>query len=203
MFTMKTLSLVLAAAAAAVTALPTATTTTTYSNDDGGDATAPPASGTTHLVAVGRGGLLEFQPSNIVAQAGDVVEFHFGPRSHSVVQSAFETPCEQLLDGGAGAGAGFNSGLNFTVAEGQAQAPRVFQVPVVDPARPVWFFCGQADHCNKGMVGAINASPDGARTLDRYRDAATRPGVVTRLGDAAAGALGARILDNPRPLDGF
>ncbi|EAQ84496.1 hypothetical protein CHGG_08510 [Chaetomium globosum CBS 148.51] len=47
---------------------------------------------TTHTVVAGRGGL-RFDPDNIVATPGSVIEFHFLPANHSVVEAAFDAPC--------------------------------------------------------------------------------------------------------------
>ena len=60
-------------------------------------AVAAPAPGATHSVVAGRAGLV-FDPENVVAEIGDVVEFHFLPKNHSVVQSSFENPCVPIND---------------------------------------------------------------------------------------------------------
>ncbi|RYP60862.1 hypothetical protein DL771_010349 [Monosporascus sp. 5C6A] len=188
----KTLATILLAAAAAITvsAAPTATSggTGKLPSRTTGDEPA-----VTHTVAAGRGGLLEFQPFNIEAEVGSVIEFHFGPRSHSVVQSSFEEPCVQLPGG-------FNSGFNFAVAEGQAE--NVYQLTVKDE-RPVWFFCGQAAHCAAGMVGSINQAVDSGNTIDAFiAKARAFPGNATLLAESA-GELDGRVLPNPDPLAGF
>lgn len=201
MFTIKTFAFILAAATAA-TALPTATTPDGSGSNGPTGTEAAPGSGTTHIVATGKGGVLDFQPGNIAALPGDVVEFHFAPRNHSVVQSSFEAPCVQLADGG------FNSGFEFAVPDddddddGQVQSERVYRITVVD-AKPIWFFCGQGNHCNQGMVGVINANTDTPNTFDRYRDAAVQPGVVTQLLEPTGGNLGAAAADNTRFNDGL
>jgi hypothetical protein len=41
------------------------------------------------------------------------------------------------------------------VAAGAAEIP-VWTVPIND-TKPIWLYCGQAPHCEKGMVMAINA----------------------------------------------
>ena len=60
-------------------------------------AVAARAPGATHSVVAGRAGLV-FDPENVVAEIGDVVEFHFLPKNHSVVQSSFENPCVPIND---------------------------------------------------------------------------------------------------------
>lgn len=56
-----------------------------------------PASSTTQSVDVGESGFV-FKPDTINVPAGGVVEFHFYPGDHSVVQAAFNNPCHPLSD---------------------------------------------------------------------------------------------------------
>jgi plastocyanin len=51
------------------------------------------AAAATHRVDVGKNGLA-FTPNSTVAAVGDVVEFHYFPKNHSVVQTSFAGPCE-------------------------------------------------------------------------------------------------------------
>jgi plastocyanin len=100
----KTISALLMAASAALAA-PTPTT--------GGCASSTvELTGVTHTVTAGLGGL-RFEPNNIFSQVGDVVEFHFLPANHSVVQSSFDDPCQPLA-----ATPGFFSGFEFATQEG-------------------------------------------------------------------------------------
>jgi plastocyanin len=68
---------VLASALAMVSAAPTSTTPEKVSR-------TVTLTGTTHSVVVGRAGL-HFDPENVVAEVGDVVEWHYLPknRKHS------------------------------------------------------------------------------------------------------------------------
>jgi plastocyanin len=50
------------------------------------------APGVTHTVVAGLGGL-HFDPENVVANIGDIVEYHYLPKNHSVAQSSFGKPC--------------------------------------------------------------------------------------------------------------
>jgi plastocyanin len=147
--------------------------------------------GVTHTVVAGRGGL-KFEPDNVVAEIGDVVEYHFLPKNHSVVQSSFGSPCQPLEDG-----SGFSSGFNFATAEGQSA--NVFQI-VVENKTPVWYYCSQTNgnHCQNGMTGVINQkfdSPD--FTLAKHRELAVNaPTSVTPAEQRGA------VLANPNPLAG-
>jgi len=145
----------------------------------------------THSVVAGRGGL-RFDPDNIVAEVGEVVEFHFTPRNHSVVESSFGNPC-QPKDA-----ASFFSGF-FPVAEGQSG--EVFQVVVKDK-NPVWFYCAQntGAHCQSGMTGVINQRFDSQFTLARHRELAAASKAPSGVQPSIQG--GARIA-NPNPLSGF
>lgn len=53
------------------------------------------SSGAIHSIAVGQGGL-KFVPDSITADVGDQVEFHFVESDHTVVEGAFNKPCQPL-----------------------------------------------------------------------------------------------------------
>ncbi|KAB5551036.1 plastocyanin-like domain-containing protein [Coniochaeta sp. 2T2.1] len=146
--------------------------------------------GVTHTVAVGRGGL-KFDPDNVVAQIGDVVEWHYLPANHSVAQSSFDRPCQPLNEHA------FNSNF-FPTKEGQN--PQVFQIVVRDE-KPIWYYCAQTkgNHCQNGMTGVINQKFDSAFTLAAHRELAAKTNVSTTL-DTVQG--GVRIA-NPNPLSGL
>lgn len=100
-----------------------------------------------HVVKVGDGGLT-FDPAEVKAAVGEVVEFHFYPRAHSVAQSSFDSPCQPLNT------TGFFSGP-VKVSDGVSE--QVFSVTIKDEKKPLWYYCATGDHCQKGMVGVINA----------------------------------------------
>jgi plastocyanin len=149
--------------------------------------------GVTHSVTAGLGGL-RFEPDNIVAEVGDVVEWHFLPANHSVVQSSFDKPCEPLADG-----TGFFSGFNFATQQGQSD--NVFQI-VVEDRKPIWFYCSQTNgnHCQKGMNGVVNQNFDNqAFSLRAHRELAAK----TTVSVSPPVVQGGEVLVNPNPLSGF
>jgi plastocyanin len=109
--------------------------------------------GVTHSVSAGLGGL-KFEPDNVVAQIGDIVQWDFLPLNHSVAQSNFANPCEPLADG-----SGFFSGFNFPTEEGKN--PDVFQI-VVTSDQPTWYYCPQTvgNHCRKYTHSCLKPSED-------------------------------------------
>lgn len=54
---------------------------------------ASSASAATISIAVGEIGLT-FSPNSATAAVGDVLEFTFYPKNHTVVQGAFNSPCD-------------------------------------------------------------------------------------------------------------
>lgn len=74
---------------------PSSSTETTM--DTSASPTPTSSSGAVHTVDVGEDGFT-YDPDTVTAAAGDKVEFHFYPGDHSVVQAAFENPCEPLND---------------------------------------------------------------------------------------------------------
>jgi len=114
-----------------------------------------------HLVVVGNGSELVFEPDNIKAAEGDTVTFKFWPKNHSVAQAAFGKPCEPLQDG-------FWSGY-FPTSSGAA--PKEFMYTVTNASKPIWFYCTQGKHCQAGMVGVINGPAQG-NTIEKFKEAA-------------------------------
>jgi plastocyanin len=150
--------------------------------------------GATHTVVAGLGGL-HFDPENVVAEIGDIVEFHYLAANHSVVQSSFAQPCVPQ------AGGGFFSGFMPTPA-GQ-QNPNVFTIDVTDK-KPIWFYCSQTkgDHCQMGMAGVINQDFNGPNTLSAYKAAAAlQLGKQQSISPPFVG--GGIVKPNPNPLGGF
>ncbi|KAK8070021.1 GPI-anchored cupredoxin [Apiospora phragmitis] len=112
-------------------------------------------------IRIDSGPMLEFKPDNIMAEAGDMLEFHFYARNHSVAQGDFASACQPVKT------AGFFSG--YVPVMGTSESESVFTVKVND-TKPIWFYCTQGQHCKGGMVGVVNA-PQG-KTLDMYKTAA-------------------------------
>lgn len=182
----KTLFVQLIAAAALSSAAPTPADITIPSEPS----RTVSQTGVTHTVVAGRGGL-KFDPENVVAEVGDVVEWHFLPANHSVVQSSFGEPCQPSSE------TSFFSGF-FPTTEGQN--PEVFQI-VVEDSKPIWYYCAQTkgNHCQRGMVGVVNQffdSPD--FTLDAHKALAADADVSIAQADIQGGE---RII-NPNPLSG-
>ncbi|PPQ99994.1 hypothetical protein CVT26_009276 [Gymnopilus dilepis] len=119
------------------------------------------------LVKVGANNGLVFDPSNITAQAGDTISFQFQGKNHSVTQSTFASPCERMTTPSLGVDSGF-----MPVASGAPSLPQ-WSITVNNASTPLWFFCAQTtpvDHCQKGMVFAVNAPP--AKSFAQFQQAA-------------------------------
>ncbi|KAL1844530.1 hypothetical protein VTK73DRAFT_2350 [Phialemonium thermophilum] len=149
-----------------------------------------PLTGVTHSVVAGLGGL-HFDPDNVVAEIGDVVEWHFLPKNHSVVQSSFDKPCQPLSD------TSFFGGF-YPTADGQN--PDVFQIVVKDKS-PIWYYCSQTNgnHCQNGMGGVINQNFDSDKTLARYKEIAAGTGTSV----SPPTIQGGQRIPNPNPNGGF
>ncbi|APA13567.1 hypothetical protein SS1G_07784 [Sclerotinia sclerotiorum 1980 UF-70] len=137
-------------ASSSSTAVTPSTTTSTSPSDP------------THTILVGAGGQLTFSPNETKADVNTTLEFHFYPKTHSVAQAAFASPCN---------GTGFFSGpIATTSEEGNLT---VFSV-LVNDTKPIWFYCGFPGHCESGMVGAVNVPSDNTKTLEMFSDAAKK-----------------------------
>ncbi|KAH8802822.1 extracellular serine-rich protein [Xylogone sp. PMI_703] len=181
MFATKSI-IALLTAAAVVSAAPTATV--------GNKVSRTVLTGVTHSVVAGLGGL-HFDPENVVAEIGDIVEWHFLPKNHSVVQSSFGAPCVPE------SATSFFSGFQ-PIMEGQA--PNVFQIVVTDN-KPIWYYCAQTNgnHCQAGMAGVINQNFNSPNTLAAYKANAALTGTSV----IPPVIQGGFVIPNPNPLGGF
>lgn len=165
--------------------------------------TTPPLTGVTHrVVAATRVGQLIFDPDNVSAQPGDVVEWQFLaasggpsllPTNHSVAQSSFAAPCVPDADVDVSFFSGFQPTGNLPAS------PNVFQIVVMD-TKPIWYYCAQTNnnHCQKGMAGVINQDfSSTTNTLAAYKaKAALTPiSVIPPI-------QGGSVVLNPHPNDG-
>jgi plastocyanin len=75
----------------------------------------------TFRVDVGNGAL-KFSPNNTVANIGDIVEFHFFPKNHTVTQGSFKTPCAV---GSVPGGAFFSGFMPTTSGEAVSDSPHL------------------------------------------------------------------------------
>lgn len=148
--------------------------------------------GVTHRVYAGSttaNGGLHFEPENVVAAPGDVMEFHFLPKAHTFTQSSFSSPCTPL--GGPDA---IFSGFNFNTTAGEAENVFTF---VVQDMKPIWYYCSQTngDHCQKGMSGVINQDFSSENTLARYKEMA-KSAVTVQPSEDSLESQGGEILPN-------
>jgi len=101
-----------------------------------------------HNVTVGGSAGNIFTPEFVTAQPGDTVIFTFRQKNHTVTQSTFATPCQRLDQG-------FDSGF-VPVPPENTDGPFTAAQLVVRDDQPIWAYCGQANHCQQGMVFAVN-----------------------------------------------
>ncbi|MCJ1369350.1 hypothetical protein MMC20_000561 [Loxospora ochrophaea] len=114
-----------------------------------------------HVVKVSnKAGDLTFSPNSLYASPGSMVQFQFYPMNHSVVQASFAKPCEPIQDNMPNV-TGFFSGYMPTTLN--ATEKPVFTIPIKDKT-PIWYYCSQKNHCQKGMVGVINPPATGNKT---------------------------------------
>lgn len=109
-----------------------------------------PGAHQTHKVSIGTfNGTFQFIPNSVNAGIGDIVEYNFLAKSHSLTQSEFLTPCTY--------NGGFDTGLNQVNPQ---NVSGLFVIPFeVKTTTPQWFYCkqqGPPNHCGKGMVFGLN-----------------------------------------------
>jgi len=108
---------------------------------------------------------LKFDPQQLTAQKGDIVNFEFRGGNHTVTQSSFANPCAWQFNTATKQN-GFNSG--FVPYSNTSRQIGVYSVEVTDATTPIWFFCGRQTHCKGGMYGAINAPTTGNKTFTQF-----------------------------------
>ncbi|KAJ7784297.1 Cupredoxin [Mycena metata] len=138
------------------------------------------ASAATITVQVGANGTLAYNPTSVTAAQGDEIVFQFLAKNHTVTQSTFAAPCDIMTTPMAG----IDSGFQF-VAPNATQIPQ-YSFTVNNATTPLWFFCAQTGHCQKGMVFAVNAATTGAKTFSAFQTAAM--GASANTSTAASGS---------------
>ncbi|KAF8419305.1 Cupredoxin [Tirmania nivea] len=130
-----------------------------------------------HVVQVGgKNGELKFYPEELNAAVGDMVQFQFYPRNHSVARSDFAHPCVPLDPATSNGTSGFFSGF-MPVQQSDTYMP-TFTI-LVKETTPIWYYCATAKHCENGMAGVINPPKNSAdKTLAKYKEAAAGASTV-------------------------
>lgn len=113
------------------------------------------STGKSKIIPVLVGGTaLTFTPNSVIANPGDVLQFQFAARNHTVTQSLPNSPCRPI-EAAVGVAPGVNSG--FIPFDGGASGMvGTFNVPVMTN-QPMFLYCAQAMHCQQGMVMTVNA----------------------------------------------
>jgi plastocyanin len=113
-------------------------------------------------VQVGQGGLT-FNPSQVQAKDGDSITFNFVAKNHTVTQSSFANPCQRQASP-----LGVDSGHRPIPADAAeaATVDKVWKITVANATGPLWFYCAQGNHCQQGMVFAVN--PTAEKTFEQF-----------------------------------
>ncbi|KIK59564.1 hypothetical protein GYMLUDRAFT_245235 [Collybiopsis luxurians FD-317 M1] len=147
----------------------------------------------TYNVLVGDSNNLVFNPTTLSGVAnGDIVNFQFVSKNHSVVQSTFTAPCTA-----AGVSSGFQNVSDPTGASGFP----TWSMTVENASAPLWFFCSQTTanftHCQRGMVFAIN--PTANKSFEAFQNAALTSNSTSPPGQNPSGTI---ISGTPGATDG-
>lgn len=135
-------------------------------------------SATVWNVSVGEGGGLTYTPNVVNASDGDIINFLFLAKNHTVTQSTFTDPCTQMTTPSLGVNSGF-----MPVAANATVVPQ-FSITVNNASSPLWFFCEQTGHCEQGMVFAVN--PTANKTFEAFQAAANATVLSTNTSSSAA-----------------
>lgn len=93
-------------------------------------------------------------------------------QNHTVTESSFAEPCKPIASNLTSASRpGLKSG--FVPVKGNESFTPVYNV-LVNDTKPIWIFCGQTNHCQKGMAMVINQNSSGPNTIDKYIENAAK-----------------------------
>ncbi|KAM0282938.1 hypothetical protein ACHAQH_002749 [Verticillium albo-atrum] len=126
-------------------------------------------------------GSLTFSPEKINAPVGSMVQFQFMGGNHTVTQSTFDNPCQPMgvvqADPNLPPTTGIFSGYVPVAASANMGQRPVFSVMIND-TKPMWLFCQQGPHCQRGMAMVINenSASNNTKTLANYKAAAAALG---------------------------
>ncbi|CAD6440150.1 0fda707b-d341-4578-9530-ec2ff6ce7634 [Sclerotinia trifoliorum] len=129
----------------------------------------------THVVRVGStNNSIKYFPEKISAQVGDVIQFQFAGGNHTVTQSTFDAPCVPISQSTNNTGV-FSGFMNVAASLNSTGMVPVFSMPV-KVATPMWFYCSQAKHCQKGMVLVVNENTkaNASRSLSNFASLAAK-----------------------------
>ncbi|KAI4209279.1 MAG: hypothetical protein LQ351_007779 [Letrouitia transgressa] len=152
-----------------------------------------------HVVKVSnKKGDLTFEPNSLDVNPTEVVQFHFYPKNHSVVQSTFDQPCVPISNV-MPEKQGFFSGF-MPVKPTDAMMPS-FMI-VVNDTKPIWFYCSQGDHCQDGMVGVINPPKNNqSRTIEKFASDAKNAPANLSPGEGSTGQVPSDSAPPPASTD--
>ncbi|EGN95535.1 hypothetical protein SERLA73DRAFT_186596 [Serpula lacrymans var. lacrymans S7.3] len=145
------------------------------------------ATPTTYTILVGMNSTLTYTPSSVNATVGDIINFQFVAGNHTATQSTFADPCANNTTPMTGVDSGFKP-----VAANATSLP-AYSFTMTN-STPLWFYCRQAGHCQKGMVFAVN--PTAQSTFAMFQETAmssntTTGGMATTSGSVTAPAAAA------------
>ncbi|KAH7102098.1 hypothetical protein BKA62DRAFT_829680 [Auriculariales sp. MPI-PUGE-AT-0066] len=110
-----------------------------------------------------------FDPSFIVAQPGDDIEFTFAMNQwvkDPITVQHTATRTVDLWFPMLTAGSGFDTGIHDTGSV-LTNTGESFTLRVND-TNPLWFFCAVGNHCQQGMVFAVNPPQTGDGSMEKF-----------------------------------
>lgn len=134
----------------------------------------PPGELIVQVVSVAdQNGSLKYFPDSIDAPVGSIVQFQFHPKNHTITESTFDEPCKPIADSlKTETRPGVRSG--FVPVQPAAEFTPVYNV-LINDTKPIWIFCGQTNHCARGMAMVINQNKTSTeKTIQKYIENAAK-----------------------------
>ncbi|KAG9776555.1 hypothetical protein KCU88_g4818, partial [Aureobasidium melanogenum] len=144
-------------------------------------------------------GSLKYFPNQIEAPVGSIVQFQFHPKNHTITESSFAEPCKPIASNlTSSTRPGIKSG--FVPVTGTEEFTPVYNV-LINDTKPIWIYCGQTNHCQKGMAMVINQNSSSPNTIDKYIENAAKLPQVSAAAPPASSATTAAAASTPAASD--
>lgn len=105
------------------------------------------------MVKVAVNNSLTYEPNDITAAVGDMIQFQFFGGNHTATQSTFDQPCQPISQNSNVTG--FHTGF-IPAAASEAMGMRAVYSVMINNTNPLWIYCAQGKHCENGMAMVIN-----------------------------------------------
>jgi hypothetical protein len=120
-------------------------------------------------------------------------------QNHTITESSFADPCKPIASNlTSEMRPGIKSG--FVPVTGTESTTPVYNM-LINDTKPIWLYCGQGPHCQKGMSMVINQNDTSGKTIEAYKAAAAQ--IPLPVAPAAASSVPPVVVATPPAATGI